>query len=320
MAGFTAPLLIPLVIGSDLPSGWKTFLSGFLALGIPEILMIIAAGILGKKGFAYLKAKLWRFIEPAETVSLLRYRLGLLMFFVPVLFIWLHPYLEQAQPHIADKRVMMGMISVVLVSVSLFLLGGEFWNKLRGLFIYDMSVVQPSKLSNTKPVSAQSGALPPKSRLFIGGLFFSFSLILPVFIPLLSYVSLNEEVRLVIGGLMVFGIPQVLMLLTVTILGKPGFDYLKQRLGGLLSRLLAAQVSQARYRLGLILLLIPLIVGITWPYLTFVFNVLHLYTYEIAIAGDVILILAVFILGGEFWEKLMSLFRYHSRVAVLPIT
>lgn len=79
VSGFATPLLIPIVMSSNLPTGWKTILSGLLALGIPEIYMLIAVGILGKQSFAYLKSKLWQWIAPQETVRLLRYHIGLFL-------------------------------------------------------------------------------------------------------------------------------------------------------------------------------------------------------------------------------------------------
>ena len=43
--GFAAPLAIPLVVASALPTPWKTALSGALALGVPEIMMVVAAAV-----------------------------------------------------------------------------------------------------------------------------------------------------------------------------------------------------------------------------------------------------------------------------------
>ena len=57
ISGFLSPLLIPVVTSSDLSIGWKTTLAGLLALGIPELFMIIAAAVAGKEGFNYLKNK-----------------------------------------------------------------------------------------------------------------------------------------------------------------------------------------------------------------------------------------------------------------------
>ena len=53
--GVLCPLLVPLVAASDLPTEWKTVLSGLLLLGIPELFMLAAAAILGKSGFDYFK-------------------------------------------------------------------------------------------------------------------------------------------------------------------------------------------------------------------------------------------------------------------------
>ena len=318
ITGFAAPALIPFINGSDLPAGWKTFLSGFLAIGIPEIFMLIAAGILGKEGFAYLKSKLWRMIAPPETVSRVRYRIGLLMFLVPIVFIWLQPYLEQAQPNLVTARTNLGLLSVSLLAVSLFVLGGEFWDKLRGLFLYRAVAIQPDDQVAVLRAAAATDAVPPISRLLLGGMFFGLSLFLPIFIPLLSYLPVNGAMRVVIAGLMVFGIPQFLMLLAVAVLGKPGFTYLKQRLGGLFRGLLADRVSQRRHRLGVVLLAAPFSVGLGWPYLTNLFGSLDRYVYHIAITGDVFLVAALLILGGGFWEKLVSLFRHRGRIEIMP--
>ena len=48
ISGFLSPALIPLVLSTELSSGFKTTLTGLLALGIPELFMVIAAAILGK--------------------------------------------------------------------------------------------------------------------------------------------------------------------------------------------------------------------------------------------------------------------------------
>ena len=76
VVGFMSPLLIPLVIGSDLPVSYKNLLSGLLAFGIPEIFMIIAVAIMGKQGFEFIKGKAFKFFKqfaPADEVSLTRY-------------------------------------------------------------------------------------------------------------------------------------------------------------------------------------------------------------------------------------------------------
>ena len=140
IAGFLSPLLIPLVTMLPLSDGWKTALSGLLLVGIPELAMLVAAAVMGKAGFNYLKQLLFGFLgkhfAPPETVSITRYRIGLVLFSIPLLFGWLVPYVSGYFPFFDEHRLMFATIGDVLLLSSLFVLGGEFWDKLRALFIH----------------------------------------------------------------------------------------------------------------------------------------------------------------------------------------
>ena len=141
--GFVAPLFIPLVTSSDLPIGWKAGLSGFLALGIPEIFMIIAVSIMGKSGFEYLKSRLSSFLKPLvppDTVSLTRYRIGLIMISLPLLIGWIQPYLGHFFPLLYETPLRYYIIGDVLFFSSFFVLGGDFWDKISGLFTHKVNV------------------------------------------------------------------------------------------------------------------------------------------------------------------------------------
>ena len=48
VVGFMSPLLIPLVASTNWSVGLKSAISGLLALGIPEVFMVIGVAILGK--------------------------------------------------------------------------------------------------------------------------------------------------------------------------------------------------------------------------------------------------------------------------------
>lgn len=139
VAGLLCPLSIPWVVGSDLPAGWKAVLSGMLLLGIPELMMLVAAAVLGKSGFHFLKGLLFGFFKrhaiPKE-VSPTRHRIGLALFLVPMLWGWLTPYVEQGIPGYEGHRLAVGLLGDLLLVSSLFVLGGEFWEKLRALFIH----------------------------------------------------------------------------------------------------------------------------------------------------------------------------------------
>jgi hypothetical protein len=141
VGGFLSPLAIPLVTRSDLPAGWKTLLSTGLVAGVPELGMILAAGVLGKAGFACLKQKLFAVVrkhtEPAS-VSRTRYRVGLVLFCIPLLAAWLHPYLAHFFPALIAPKVMVlpAALMDLAFALSFVVLGAGFWEKIRQLFVY----------------------------------------------------------------------------------------------------------------------------------------------------------------------------------------
>ena len=138
--GWICPLFIPLVTKSTLSTEWKTALSGFLLVVGPEVLSLLAIAILGKDGFNYLKENVFALLRraaPAAKVSRARYRAGLAIWallFVYGSFVWYAPDLV---PGYSENRIVMNLTADFLFIVSLFVLGGDFWEKFRALFSYD---------------------------------------------------------------------------------------------------------------------------------------------------------------------------------------
>lgn len=138
-AGFLSPLLLPLVTSSDLPSNWKAVLSTGLVAGLPEVGMLLAVAVLGKQGFAQLKEMFFsrfRKITDPAAVGVVRYRVGLFMFFGPLLFGWLHPYLVHFFPVFGDGTLLLFIIPDLIFASSFIVLGAGFWEKIHGLFIH----------------------------------------------------------------------------------------------------------------------------------------------------------------------------------------
>ena len=137
ISGFFSPALIPWVLTWDISNFWKTTISGGLAFGIPELFMIMAAAILGKSGFSYLKKKLLAILQkhgPPDEVNPARHKIGLVMFIIPLLAGFLLPYLWNHLPFVQYNLLWFVISGDVLLLCSLFVLGGDFWDKLRGLF------------------------------------------------------------------------------------------------------------------------------------------------------------------------------------------
>lgn len=148
--GFLSPLSIPLVTASGLSSQWKTVISGVLAVGVPEVFSVVAIAIMGKSGFNYMKGRIFRFLKkhgPPDVVSRTRYRTGLVMFTLPLLFGWLEPYVSHHIPGYEANQFVVSAVGDLLFVSSLFVLGGDFWDKVRALFIHEAKTLLPQSPS-----------------------------------------------------------------------------------------------------------------------------------------------------------------------------
>ena len=138
IAGWLSPLLIPVVTRTSLATEWKTIISGLLAVGIPEVFTVVAIAIMGKSGYNLIKKRIFSFLKrhgPPDRVSLTRYRIGLVMFVLPVLFGWLAPYVAHRIPGYETHRFALSLTGDIMFITSFFVLGGDFWDKIRALFI-----------------------------------------------------------------------------------------------------------------------------------------------------------------------------------------
>ncbi|HEX2448525.1 MAG TPA: hypothetical protein VHK26_10130 [Methyloceanibacter sp.] len=112
-----------------------------------------------------------------------------------------------------------------------------------------------------------------------------------------------------------FALNKILLLATVALLGKSGFNQLKQMVLGAIGRYAPPQeVGPRRYSIGLVLFVIPILIGWVGPYLGDLVPLLRRYSVSAAIVGDIILLFSLFVLGGNFWDKLRALFIREARV------
>ena len=136
-------------------------------------------------------------------------------------------------------------------------------------------------------------------------------------VPLVAATDLSTGWKTALSGLLVFGIPELFMLVAVAIMGKPGYEYLKAKLFSFFRKqIMPRKVSRARYRVGTVMFLTPLLLAWVAPYLRLVVDV-DLGDLRIAIASDLVLLVAVVVLGGDFWDKVRALF-VHGSTARFP--
>jgi len=133
---------VPLVTTLGLSTGVTASVTGGLLLSA-EVLGVAAIAVMGKSGYACIKNRVFGFLKqygPPNKVSRLRYRIGLVMFCVPILFGWLSPYVSQSIPALSSHPLPFALGGDILLLASLFVLGGDFWDKVRSLFIHDAEV------------------------------------------------------------------------------------------------------------------------------------------------------------------------------------
>jgi len=138
----TPVLGVPGVVMLGLSATMTASVSGAL-LVMAEVLGIIAIAVMGKSGFAYIKNLFSRYLKqhgPPQEVSRLRYTIGLVMFCIPILFGWVSIYATDLIPGFTSHPLPYALGGDLLLIASLFVLGGNFWDKIRSLFIYDAEV------------------------------------------------------------------------------------------------------------------------------------------------------------------------------------
>jgi hypothetical protein len=147
--------------------------------------------------------------------------------------------------------------------------------------------------------------------LWVGGFF------LPLAIPLVTGLPLPVATKTLLSGLLIFGLPQVLTVIAIAIVGKSGFHYLKDRLFGVAKKFgPPAHVSRLRYRIGLVMLFLPLAVSLLEPYITLLVVWEHLPHWVYGAVNDTLFLASFFVLGGEFWDKVKALFIYEAKVTL----
>jgi hypothetical protein len=109
-----------------------------------KIIFVIATAVMGKAGFLALKAKVFKKLAPPARVSPTRYRIGLVMFFIPFVTSLIETWGSHVVPELVQNRLWVDAAMDGMLIVSLFVLGGNFWDKLRALFVSDaVAVLQP---------------------------------------------------------------------------------------------------------------------------------------------------------------------------------
>jgi hypothetical protein len=112
------------------------------------VMKIASVAILGKPSYLWIKAKFRvhfvRVIKPYHE-SRLRYNIGLVMFCLPIIPNYIMAYAPQILTDNFYERLGINISIDAFFIASLFVLGGDFWDKLKALFIFSAKASFPGE-------------------------------------------------------------------------------------------------------------------------------------------------------------------------------
>jgi hypothetical protein len=145
--GLILPLGVYPVSQTSWPAALKTALCGLLFFGF-EVMAIPAAAIMGKENFERIvgRVKSWiGSIKPSGQIGRVRHITGLVMFVLPIVPAYIMAYVPRWLPDASAARLWVNLCADGMFLTSLFVLGGDFWDKLRSLFVREARAVFPEK-------------------------------------------------------------------------------------------------------------------------------------------------------------------------------
>ncbi|NBA97527.1 transporter suffix domain-containing protein [Pseudomonas sp. R5(2019)] len=132
-------LMVPIAALMDVPGPRIAALTGVLFIS-NKVLLILAITIMGKSGFQQVKSRLagyFSVLAPSVDVEVgpIRHKIGVIMFCVPLISSVLEPYVDTFWPGLRPNLWQIQLLGDLMLIGSFFVLGGNFWEKVRALFI-----------------------------------------------------------------------------------------------------------------------------------------------------------------------------------------
>lgn len=150
---FVLSLILPLLALIFVPmlgvsGGISSILYGLSVVGGPDVLLLATAAIMGKENLTYLFSQLggwFKRLVKWDDVSKKRYRVGLWLFCLSLLSTFVLFYFLPETLAVGEQPGWGFYVTVaadIVFIISFFILGAEFWAKIRALFQYNTRVVK----------------------------------------------------------------------------------------------------------------------------------------------------------------------------------
>lgn len=139
-------LLIPIAAASGMSPTRVATVTGVIFVA-NKVILLLTIAVMGKAGFQELKGIVGGYmpkLKSDDIVSPARHVIGLIMFCLPIITAWLEPYVDAISPGLRPNLWQLQLLGDVMLVVGIFVLGGNFWEKVRALFIRTAKVVEPS--------------------------------------------------------------------------------------------------------------------------------------------------------------------------------
>jgi hypothetical protein len=134
---FALWLFIPLAASLGTPAARIAALTGAIFVA-NKVLLVTCIAVMGKPGFQQLKAMVFghaKRLAPSKTVGPVRHVIGLVMFCLPLVSAMLEPYVDRIWPGLRPNIWQFQALGDLMLIASFFVLGGDFWTRIRALFI-----------------------------------------------------------------------------------------------------------------------------------------------------------------------------------------
>src|SRR5262249_43447827 len=208
------------------------------------------------------RAEKLRLIMPASAVSKARYLVGLLLFTAAGLVTWIEPVISERFSALSAHVGAIGILADAMLLVALFVLAAGFWDKLHALFVQDAKVSGPITANAAQPsTDVQVGR-----RFYLGAVIFVCAFAAWALVPVASAAGWGTAELASLSGA-IFVANKLGLLAAVAVMGKNGFSYLKKLIFAALRRIGPPErVSRRRYRIGLVVFVLALILDWLEPY------------------------------------------------------
>lgn len=140
---FALWLLLPLAASMGVPASRIAALTGVVFVA-NKVLLLTCIAVMGKAGFQQLKTMVFGYakgLSPSDTVGPTRHAIGLVMFCLPLISAMLEPYVDHLAPGLRPNLWQLQLLGDLMLIGSFFVLGGDFWSKIRALFVRTAKVV-----------------------------------------------------------------------------------------------------------------------------------------------------------------------------------